>query len=146
MVYDLLTNVLNKTGNTKMADKHMALAYYIRTRNRWNIQPDIHKKMLALQGTIPTEKQLYNELRHFWEVTLYGPHPRFKGRIINILPNGKSGFLQDEMQDTYFFAFQNVQGRRSDIQAGRIVSFNLEPGYDKKKKEDVIVAVNVLLL
>jgi hypothetical protein len=68
-----------------------------------------------------------------------------KGKIINILSNGKSGFIEAEDAQTYYFSFLNVQARKYEIQAGKSVSFNLETSYDKKKKESSVVAVNVRL-
>ncbi len=145
IVYDLISNILQKLDKQSLSDKHMALAYMIRTRNRWNIIPEVQKKFAPIISSFPPEKSLYSELRNYWESILYGSSSRMKGKIINILANGKSGFIETSDEKTYYFSFLNVQARKYEIQAGKTVSFNLEDSFDKKKKEPSVVAVNVRL-
>jgi len=143
IVYDLISQILMKQEKTELADKHQALAFMIRSRNRWNITPEAQKKMTPIISHFPQEKSLYLELRSFWEAVLYGSNSRMKGKIINVLANGKSGFIEAEDDQAYYFSFLNVQARKYEIQPGKHVTFNLEKSYDKKKKEASIVAVNV---
>jgi len=143
IIYDQIATIMQVQGNEDLALRHMALAFLIRLRNRWIILPDVMKKMAPIVSSYPPERVLFAELRNFWEEVLFGANSRMRGKIINILANGKSGFIQAEDEQSYYFSFLNVHARKFEIQAGKRVTFNLEKSYDKKKKEESIVAVNV---
>jgi tetratricopeptide (TPR) repeat protein len=144
-LFDLLSFLHNRLGKRELSEKHMLLAYLLRFRLQKPIHFEIQKRVASM-GNLPSERILFLELRNYWESIEYGNIPRIKGKIINILANGKGGFLQDEEGNPFYFLLADVFGKSTEVRIGREVTFFLQEGYDLKRKETNLVAVSIRLL
>ncbi len=69
----------------------------------------------------------------------------YYGEIAKILSNAKSGFIESKRR-TYYFKFNEVKGKKSNIRIGQKVQFYAESSFDIKKNKETETAVNIKLI
>ena len=121
-LYSLLEDLLEE-DEPEIALKHSYLIYSIRLHNEWSIDEDL-KERIANAG-LDTDQQ-----------------PNY-GTIKRIMPHGKTGFIKRDDGEDFFFNRFEFKGDPNKYREGVKVSFFLEEGYDKKKDEIKLNAVNI---
>ncbi|MDR3292127.1 MAG: cold shock domain-containing protein [Methanobrevibacter sp.] len=127
---------------------HAELVYQIRKNNKWNIDEEEIERLKNLN--IDTEKTLRSNdlekiLRKFWEELKFKNKKLYSGTVVKILPNGKAGFIKEQINNnSFYFRINSFKGNRNSLKEGLNVSFYLERGFDRKKNEKTLNAVNIL--
>ncbi len=148
-LYKLLSEILIKNNEQEAAKKHIELMYQIRKANEWKIDNDLQNLINKFQ--IDTTKTVNlrdfeRELKQLWEKLKFSNQTQLIGVVKSILPNGKAGFIEAENKKSYYFQLRNFKGKPELAKEGQKVSFFLEEGFDAKKNQKTVNAVNVKLV
>ena len=143
-LYSLLEDLL-EDDEPEIALKHSYLIYSIRLHNEWNIDEELEEEIL--NAGLDTENMEYwkieNELKGYWKDLKFKTQQPNYGKIKRIMPHGKSGFIKRDDGEDFFFKGFEFKGDPNKYREGIKVSFYLEEGYDKKKNEVKMNAVNI---
>lgn len=143
-VYSLIADLVEDEYPDE-ALQNRYLEYSIRLNKGWKIDERLSEKIE--EAGLDTENTEYwkieKELKNFWNELKYKDQQPQYGIISNILPHGKSGFIQSEDGKSYYFKKFDFKGNMEEYQIGTSVSFYLEEGYDKAKDEIKMNAVNI---
>jgi len=145
-LFFLLGKILQTQGKLEDAKKHILLSYQLRKDNNWKIPQELQFNVKELQVDVNntlTSKQIYQELKGYWQFTKKSNSPKLRGKIKNILPNDIAGFISDENNKDYYFKIKDFTGRKNDIRRGLEVEFSLEKSYDKKKERESERAIDI---
>lgn len=144
-LYVLIGDLLEEKGETEKAIKHYQLAYAIRLHNDWGISDDLLEKLEDTDINLDDDNywKIEKELRGEWESLKYSNQSRIYGTIRTIFPHGKSGFIEGQDYNSYYFEKRSVNGDKSKLDIGKLVSFFTEEGFDKKKGKKTINAVSI---
>jgi cold shock CspA family protein len=125
--------------------KHAYLIYSIRLHNEWNIDESLEEKIA--DAGLDTENTEYwkieKELKGYWKDLKFKTQQPNYGTIKRIMPHGKTGFIKRDDGEDFFFNRFEFKGDPNKYREGIKVSFYLEEGYDKKKDEIKLNAVNI---
>ena len=140
----LLEDLLEE-DDPEIALKHAYLIYSIRLHNEWNIDENLEEQ-IANAG-LDTENTEYwkieKELKSYWKDLKFKNQQPNYGIISRIFPHGKTGFIQGDDGESYFFNRFEFKGDKNKYREGIKVTFYTEMGYDKKKDEFKPNAVNI---
>ena len=143
-LYSLLEDLL-EDDEPEIALKHSYLIYSIRLHNEWNIDEELEEEIL--NAGLDTGNMEYwkieNELKGYWKDLKFKTQQPNYGKIKRIMPHGKSGFIKRDDGEDFFFNGFEFKGDPNKYREGIKVSFYLEEGYDKKKNEVKMNAVNI---
>ncbi len=143
-LYSLLEDLL-EDEYPEIALKHSYLIYSIRLHNEWGIDEDLEEKIA--ESGLDMENTEYwkieKELKGFWKDLKFKTQQPNYGVINRIFPHGKSGFIRRDDGDSFFFNSYEFKGDPNKYRENVKVSFYLEEGYDKKKDEVKMNAVNI---
>lgn len=143
-LYSLLEELL-KDDEPELALKHSYLIYSIRLHNEWGIDDELEEKIES--AGLDTENTEYwkieKELKKFWKDLKFKTQQPNYGKIKRIMPHGKTGFIKRDDGEDFFFNGFEFKGDPNKYREGVKVSFYLEEGYDKKKDEVKMNAVNI---
>lgn len=143
-LWRLIYRIFDKQKKYPEAIKMLKLFAAIRKHNNWSITAELQKVLNVYNiktDDLPHHKKLYDEYKS-WLMTLGPAQKRMQGKIIKILPHGKSGFIGSGSQ-SYFFRVSQCNFPAESIKVGDRVSFALEPSYDAVKKEQSTMAVQI---
>lgn len=137
---------LQKNGDNQMAEKHLLLSYSLRNNEGWKI-PEVISKLasemdLSLES-IEDTKNVFRELKPFWDKHKFSKLPKHIGKIKTMLPNGKSGFITSEDGKDFYFKIFSFNGNKKRIVAGLKVEFFVQESFDRSKNEKSYQAVNI---
>ena len=143
-VYSLIADII-EDEYPEEALKHRYLEYSIRLNKEWKIEDrlaeEIENAGLDMDNT--EYWKIEKELKGFWNDLKFKNQEIQYGIISNILPNGKVGFIQGEDGESYFFKKQDFKGSEDEFHEMTSVSFYLKEGFDRKKNEVKMNAVNI---
>ena len=143
-LYSLLEDLLEE-DEPELAVKHAYLIYSIRLHNEWNIDESLEEKIA--DAGLDTENTEYwkieKELKGYWKDLKFKTQQPNYGTIKRIMPHGKTGFVKRDDGEDFFFNSFEFKGDPNKYREGVKVSFYLEEGYDKKKDEIKLNAVNI---
>ena len=143
-LYSLLEDLL-EDDEPEIALKHSYLIYSIRLHNEWSIDDDLKEKIE--NAGLNTENTEYwkseEELKGYWKELKFKTQQPNYGTIKRIMPHGKTGFIKRDDGEDFFFNRFEFKGDPNKYREGVKVSFYLEEGYDKKKDEIKLNAVNI---
>jgi len=134
---------LHKSGNIKMAEKHLLLSYSLRDNEGWKIPEVLSALADELGITLENTNNLFKELKPFWEKHKFSKLPKQRGEIKTIMPNGKAGFITAEKGEDYYFKVMSFNGKRSQLKPGLKVEFYVQESFDRKKEKKSYQAVNI---
>lgn len=137
---------LKKNGDNQMAEKHLLLSYSLRNNEGWKIPEVISKlasKMDLSLKSIEDTKNVFRELKPFWDKHKYSKLPKHNGKIKTMLPNGKSGFITSEDGNDFYFKIFSFNGNKKRIVAGLKVEYFVQESFDRSKNEKSYQAVNI---
>lgn len=132
-VYDKLGEILLKMKRDEDAKKHFVLSEKIRLNNGWKSSSDIKSEELLKIN----EKTLLKELKSFWESEYGKLTMKIKGTIINLFPDGRSGFVK--LYNGHKYYFKNKSNK--PIKLNDKVDFIIDESFDPKKKKISDIAI-----
>lgn len=143
-LYSLLEDLL-EDEYPEIALKHSYLIYSIRLHNEWGIDDDLEEKIAEAGLDVENTEywKIEKELKGFWKDLKFKTQQPNYGRINRIFPHGKSGFIRRDDGESFFFNSFEFKGDPNKYRENVKVSFYLEEGYDKKKDEVKMNAVNI---
>ena len=137
---------LQKKGDNKLAEKHLLLSYSLRNNEGWKI-PEVISKLASEMDisleSIEDTKNVFRELKPFWDKHKFSKLPKHIGKIKTMLPNGKSGFITSEDGEDFYFKIFSFNGNKKRIIAGLKVEFFVQESFDRSKNEKSYQAVNI---
>ena len=143
-LYSLLEDLL-EDEYPEIALKHSYLIYSIRLHNEWGIDDDLEEKIAEAGLDVENTEywKIEKELKGFWKDLKFKTQQPNYGRISRIFPHGKTGFIRRDDGESFFFNSFEFKGDPNKYRENVKVSFYLEEGYDKKKDEVKMNAVNI---
>lgn len=144
-LYSLLEDLL-EDDEPEIALKHSYLIYSIRLHNEWGIDEELEEKIeSAGLDTQNTEYwKIEKELKGYWKDLKFKHQQPNYGIISRIFPHGKTGFVKRDDGESFFFNGFEFKGDPNKYRENVKVSFYLEEGYDRKKDEVKMNAVNIV--
>lgn len=144
-LYSLLEDLL-EDDDPEIALKHSYLIYSIRLHNEWGIDEELEEKIeSAGLDTQNTEYwKIEKELKGYWKELKFKHQQPNYGIISRIFPHGKTGFVKRDDGESFFFNGFEFKGDPNKYRENVKVSFYLEEGYDRKKNEVKMNAVNIV--
>lgn len=143
-LYSLLEDLL-EDDYPEIALKHSYLIYSIRLHNEWGIEDALEDKISSAGFDMENTEywKIEKELKSFWKDMKFKTQQPNYGTIKRIMPHGKTGFIKRDDGEDFFFNGFEFKGDPNKYREGIKVSFYLEEGYDKKKDEVKMNAVNI---
>lgn len=145
-LYIRLAELFFHKGKTEDAQLLMDYTIGIKTINNWKLNEtekqylQKHKKSIDTINTKLLKKEIVKLIaRYKWKDQTIQT-----GVIQKILPNGKAGFITTD-KESYYFRFNSITNNKGNVSEGYKVIFYLEKSYDKKKNQETMVAVNIVL-
>lgn len=147
-LFKLLAQIFEDEGKLDLAKLHLQQIYaLVRTKKyqadetllKWIDSYDIRNEYVDF-------RRMSHDLQVCWENIKYADKERFEGRIKNILPNGKSGFIETNEGKNFYFTFNNLNIAPQAVYIGMPVSFMLTEAYDSKhdRTSEVAFAISSL--
>ncbi len=148
-LYSLISDLLEDKGMDKDANNHLYFIYALKKERDYaideSLKEQLKKEGYDLENT--NSNKIEKELTMFWEDLKYSNLSPYTGVIVNILPNGKAGFIKpDSGGENYYFSVYDFKDDNNLLKIGNKVSFFLEDGFDKKKNKKTKNAVNIKLI
>lgn len=141
-----MAQILKNMDEIDTAKKHLAFTVKIREEKGWKIS-DALNKMIAeydIEGVGRIKrKELFRQLKSFWESKKYSDLPFMNGIVKTILPNGKAGFITGDDQIDYYFQIREFKDNIRTLNSGLKVKYNIKDSFDKKKNKKTKIAINV---
>ncbi len=131
-----MAQILKDMGEPDIAKQHLAFAVIIREEKGWKI-PETLNRMISecdIQdiGSLK-RKELYSQLKSFWDLKKYSDLPLMNGTVKTILPNGKAGFITGDDKNDYYFEVSEFKGNIRALNTGLKVKYSIANSFDKKK-------------
>ncbi|MBQ1781268.1 MAG: hypothetical protein II003_00290, partial [Methanobrevibacter sp.] len=130
----------------EIALKHSYLIYSIRLHNEWGIDEELEEKIES--AGLDTQNTDYwkieKELKGYWKDLKFKHQQPNYGIISRIFPHGKTGFVKRDDGESFFFNGFEFKGDPNKYRENVKVRFYLEEGYDRKKDEVKMNAVNIV--
>lgn len=142
-LYEFMGELLEEKGLYEEALQHYKLAYSIRFSNGWGINNKLLEKVENKDKEFKDKnyRKIEKCLKSKWESLKFNDQTRIYGEVRRLFP--KSGFIEGQDYNSYYFQMRSVNGNKSKIKVGTRVSFFTEEGFDKKKGKKTINAVNI---
>lgn len=140
-LYLLLAQWLQSNQQTEQAQNHRLLVLALRQKNGWPL-PEALSLAAGHPQEIPPVGKLLQQLEPFWQNALPTTE-RLQGSIRNLLPHGQAGFIAVGKGKSYYFLVKDFQDAPQLISPGLKVSFALTQGYDRKKQQPSLQAVQI---
>ena len=139
--------ILKELGKKDFAGKHFLFAFKIREEKGWKIPEKMEKVIYELKvdtGDACSLKELYKDLRKYWNGLRFSDKCLFKGYVKRILSAGKSGFIMGDNGKDYYFKVSSFRGEKNKLVEGVRVKFFVVKSFDRKKKKESEEAVNII--
>ena len=141
-----MAQILKDMGEIDTAKKHLSFAVKIREENDWKISETLNKMIADYKiedlGHLK-RKELFKQLKSFWESKKYSSLPFMNGTVKTILSNGKAGFITGDDQNDYYFEVRGFKGNIRTLNIGLKVKYNITDSFDMKKNRETKKAVNI---
>lgn len=135
---------LEKLEKREWAIKHFEFDLFIRKRFGWLIRGELQEKIKLYNITEPTNIN-ENELQEFWIGVSRVGENILKGKILSIMPHGRSGFIVAEDGNSYFFKKNSIISGHKLLAVGKPVSFRLIDSFDIKKQTKSKEAIDLII-
>lgn len=129
--------------------QHLLLTARIRMENGWPLPQSLEEKIKACGADLSTSdsaEALFRSLKPFWEKHSGKGQNRMAGRIKFIHKNGKSGMIEGEDGQLYFFGMSALSGNKKRAVPDSKVEFEPAEGFDKKRNKPSRMAVDIQFL
>jgi len=137
----LLMGSVLKVQSMEIAQKHVLLAAKVRQELDWKMPPELSEAVQGFDIDMSSEispKDLYRDLRRYWQSLKVADMPKGQGEIKNLLPHGKAGFIRGNDGEDYYFKTSSFRGPRHLLEPGQRVSFHIERNPDPEKRDTAV--------
>jgi tetratricopeptide (TPR) repeat protein len=144
-LFMLIARVFLTLGKTREALVHARLVIALREKEGWGSDRDAEEMVSAHSAdeTIPEDYgALLNLARIIWAEN-QPKAPVYKGKISKILPHGRSGFIECEDGNSYYFSVSDFNGGGKEAAVNLGVTFVLVDSYDRAKQKPTVKAAEV---
>jgi tetratricopeptide (TPR) repeat protein len=141
-LFVLIARILYDRAEQDLGDKHILLAYRIRTAKGWKVPQDMEDAVDDIgldRSLLPSMEQLQKDLRKFWEES----KPKSRGKVSMLNTEKGFGFITGDDGERYHFKFRSFAGNPSRLSDGLAVEFWAEMAFDTKKQQSSPVAVRI---
>ncbi len=140
-VFFLLAQLFQEKGEIELAKEHALLVWKIGACQNSDVPAEV--KNLANEMALGTpddrsEREIYDGLLEVWVKTLFGDRKKIRGRILKVNENGKSGFIEAEDGNVYYYNSRELFGKHYTFFYGVEVEFYCEPVTEKGKNDRAI--------
>lgn len=124
----LMAKILEAQSELEKARKHVLLAAALRQENEWKASEELDAMLTRLDVDVKdaSSRELSRQLKSFWRSLKFRQMAEMTGRISNLLPHGKAGFISGDDGNDYYFKTRSFQGPRRRIQRGTHVQFRVK--------------------
>jgi tetratricopeptide (TPR) repeat protein len=124
----LMAQILEAQSELEKARKHVLLAAALRQENDWKASEELDAMLdkLDVDAQDASSRKLSRQLKSFWRSLKFRQMAEMTGRISNLLPHGKAGFISGDDGNDYYFKTRSFQGPRHRIQRGTHVQFRVK--------------------
>lgn len=148
-LYTHLARIFYKQEKLDYSKAHAELVIAIKQANGSKL--DIKQQKLIAYFKINKENEINLKkqkriVEDIWNELVFKGQRLLKGTISKILPNGKTGFIQEDYGESYYFSFGSVKANKRSISEGKRVSFYLIEGFDKKKNKKTMNAIEIKII
>lgn len=113
-LYQTLAQILTHYEKTDEAKLHAEFCAAI-WRENGTLEEEKHLEWLKQFDVdihnLDESKRIYFKLKKLWENKKYQFSQRYVGKVMLILENGQSGFIELPDKNTYYFKFLNIEGQ-----------------------------------
>ncbi len=144
-LYLLIAKLFLKLGKSTEAALHAHLVISLRAREGWGDDHEAEEIIDSISelNNLPEDfNTLLKLAEQVWAENLPAAI-RTKGVIKIILPNGKSGFIEGDDGEDYYFQTRDVTDKQLNPTAGLKVSFAKTESFDKKKNKPSVKATDI---
>ncbi len=133
---------LEADGDAAAAAEHLSVALAIRTSEGWPVRGALQQRAQALGASpSPSLRDAIRALVPVWKERLDALEPRLRGTILQVIADGRAGFIQADDGESYYFRASDLHG--ASVEAGLAVTFRTAPGFDRKKNRATVNAVDI---
>jgi cold shock CspA family protein len=131
-----------KFEHESMLLRHLIIL--LREENKWKLKPEHSSWVITQEIKSLDKRETLEKLSEFWNKCSKVGKEYYRGTIKNILPQGNAGFIACEDSKDYHFKKNDCRGNW-ELKKGLKVRFTLEEGFDKKKGQKCMNAVDITL-
>lgn len=134
---------LKDNGYIKEAQYHYNLAYLIRKEEGWKNNKKLEEMITDKTIRISNKKNTLKYLNNFWKSYKYAGVTFKRGVICKIFDGAKSGFIEGDDGNKYYFIINGFINRPKNINIEEKVKFIPIEGFDKKKNRKSLQATDI---
>jgi tetratricopeptide (TPR) repeat protein len=135
---------LEKVGDIQNAIEHYYYSYITRASAEWHIPESLKEKVDLYRINELLHKDI-SELRRLWLDYSQRGENILSGKILRIMPHGKSGFITTETNENYFFKKTSIVSGYHCFSEGKPVRFRLVNSFDPKKQIESQEAIDIII-
>lgn len=143
-IYAKIADYLHKCGRNREEMLHRKLIANLQLENNWS-QKKIETVELPQDIADMSTKDVLKELKGFWQHWQDIGKVFQEGVIEKILPNGGSGFIRTDDNESYYFNFKDAKCNKQLLVPGNRMKFVLMDRMDRKKNTVKKNAVDIRL-
>lgn len=137
----LMGLILRNQDHMDEARRHVLLAARIRQERDWKMPQELVQAIADLDVDMTSDTaafDLQKDLRNQWRTAKLANLPRCSGKIVNILPNGRAGFITGDDGHDYYFKLSSFQGSRHGLTEGLMVEYRIEKNPNPDRRDNAI--------
>lgn len=131
-VFQLLADILKLKNMNKFYQETIKLLYFIKKDKDWKIDQKLQDDFSQLPNQ---EKVTFNHFKKMISEICSKNKKRHTGKISNIFPHGKAGFIREDSGKSYYFSSYDFIDKKIEFYFGMKVTFVLQDSFDKKKNK-----------
>lgn len=144
--YSEFAEYLNSLGMDEEAELHIKLVELIREEEEWKEDKRFKDYEISSDINDLSKKEVINKLNTLWQQYKYANQKFIEGEVKRILPSGKSGFISDSTNKSYYFQFKDFIKRINEVQIGQKVKFIATERLDTKYNELKPNAIEITII
>jgi tetratricopeptide (TPR) repeat protein len=137
-------SALEKIGDIENAINHFHLSYKTRVKSSWHI-PAILQDKIVVYNINESASIDMSTLKRFWLDNAQAGEEMVVGKVLRIMPHGKSGFITAENKESYFFKRSSIVSGYHHLAEGKSAKFRLIESFDVKKQIKSLEAVDIVI-
>ena len=144
--YSDYADYLAMNGCSDEAALHRHLVLLIRTEKEWSLREKHQSWTIPDEIKSLNKQETIQKLKNYWYKCRDKNVCWLNGKIVRLLPEGKSGFIEAEDGKSYYFNSRDIRNLKSIPEIGMKARFTLMDKLDKRKGVIKPNAVQILIL